>query len=66
MSQTTARAYIDCRDFPNETGCSLRISGTRDEVLAVAAHHAVASHGHADSADLRAQLDAAIAPEAAS
>jgi hypothetical protein len=66
MPQALQRAYVDCRDYPSETNCSLRISGTRAEVLAVAAHHAVTSHGHADSAELRRQLDAAITPEAAS
>ena len=66
MSQTQAesRTYIDCRDFPSETNCSLRITGTRDEVLAVAAYHAATSHGHVDSPELRALLNAAIVPEA--
>ncbi len=53
MAETTTRTYIDCRDVPSESGCSLRISGTRDEVLNAAVDHAVASHGHARTAELR-------------
>ena len=63
MAQMMERTYIDCRDFPSDTSCSLRISGTREEVLAVAAYHAVATHGHADSPDLRKQLGDALRPE---
>jgi hypothetical protein len=66
MTQTTTRVYIDCRDFPSESGCSLRISGSPDEVLTVAATHAVAGHGHADEPALRDQLAGAIRPEAGS
>jgi hypothetical protein len=66
MSQATPRSFIDCRDFPSESVCSLRISGTRDEVLMVAAHHAITSHGHSDSPDLRRELAQAIAFEAVS
>ena len=34
----------------------MRISGTEDEVLDAATQHAVKSHGHADSPELREQL----------
>ena len=59
----TARSYIDCRDFPSESGCSLRISGTRDEVLTAAVDHAVASHGHARTPELTEMIGSAIAQE---
>jgi hypothetical protein len=52
----TSRKTIDCRDYPSEKNCSLRISGTEDEVLDAASQHAVKSHGHADSPELREQL----------
>jgi len=51
-----SRKAIDCRDYPSERNCSLRISGTEDEVLDAATQHAVKSHGHAGSPELREQL----------
>jgi Protein of unknown function (DUF1059) len=52
----SVRKYIDCREYPSDNNCSLKISGTEEEVLTAAAQHAVASHGHADSAELRETL----------
>ncbi len=55
------RKFIDCREFPSESKCSVAISAdTEDELLAVAVQHAVAVHGHEDSPDFRAQLKEAI------
>jgi predicted small metal-binding protein len=51
-----ARKVADCRDFPNERGCTLTISGEEGEVLDAAAQHAAAVHGHADDAELRSWL----------
>jgi predicted small metal-binding protein len=50
------RKAIDCRDYPSDKNCSLRISGSEEEVIEAAAQHAASSHGHQDSAELRAQL----------
>lgn len=50
------RKAIDCRDYSSEKNCSLRISGTEEEVLDAATQHAVRSHGHKDSPELREQL----------
>lgn len=50
------RKAIDCRELPSEKNCSLRISGTEEEVLDAATQHAVKSHGHPDSPELREQL----------
>ncbi len=50
------RKSIDCRDYPSEKGCSLRISGTEEEVLEAAVQHAVSAHGHTDPKELREQL----------
>jgi len=50
------RRAIDCRDYPSETNCSLKISGTEDEVLDTAAQHAISVHGHADTPELRSEL----------
>jgi hypothetical protein len=50
------RKCIDCRDYPSESGCSLRIEGTEQEVLDAAVSHAVAKHGHPDTPELRAEI----------
>ncbi len=34
------RKSIDCRDYPSEKGCTLKISGTEQEVLDAAVQHA--------------------------
>ncbi|MEO8190950.1 MAG: DUF1059 domain-containing protein [Acidobacteriota bacterium] len=51
-----SRKVADCRRFPSEKGCSVTISGPESEVLEVAVQHAVASHGHQDTQELRQQL----------
>lgn len=50
------RMIIDCRKFPSESGCSLSIEGTEEEVLTVAVRHAIEEHGHEDTPDLRDDL----------
>jgi predicted small metal-binding protein len=51
------RKYIDCREFPSETNCSITIVADREEELIdAAAQHAVAVHKHADTPELRQQL----------
>jgi len=59
------RKIIDCRAVPNDVGCTLTISGEPGELVAAAAQHAVAVHGHADTRELRDQLHGALADEAA-
>lgn len=55
------RKYIDCREFPSESKCSVTIAAdTEEELLNVAVQHAVAVHGHADTREFRAQLKEAI------
>ena len=51
-----ARKYIDCREFPSDNNCTLAISGTEEEVLGLAMLHAVNSHGHQNTPELREQL----------
>ncbi len=62
-AKTTIRKYVDCREFPSENNCSLKISGTQEEVLTAAVQHAVASHGHKDEAELRELLRSALRDE---
>ena len=50
------RKSIDCRDYPSESGCTLRIEGSEDEVLDAAISHAVAKHGHTESVALREEI----------
>jgi uncharacterized protein DUF1059 len=58
-----ARKIADCRRFESDNNCSLTIIGEEDEVIATAAQHASAAHGHEDTPELRAQLQAMLEPE---
>ena len=52
------RKFIDCREFPSESGCTVAISAdSNDEPIEAAAQHAVKVHGHEDGPQLRAQLN---------
>ncbi len=48
-----ARKSIDCRDYPDETGCTLYLSGEEEHVVRAATEHAVSVHGHDDTPELR-------------
>jgi predicted small metal-binding protein len=50
------RKSIDCRDYPSEKNCSLKISGTEEEVLDAAVQHAATVHGHENRPELREQI----------
>lgn len=50
------RKAIDCRDYPSESGCTLRLEGTEEEVLDAAVSHAITRHGHTDNPELREQI----------
>ena len=52
-----SRNYIDCREFPSDTNCSVAIAADDDkELLEAAVQHAVAVHGHQDTQEFRQQL----------
>ena len=56
-----ARMVIDCRDYPSEMNCTIAISAdSKKELVDAAVQHAVAVHGHKDSAELREQIGALI------
>jgi len=60
------RKYIDCREFPSEMNCTVVISAdTEKELLEIAVHHAVATHGHADTPEFRRELKKAFKEGAA-
>ena len=54
------RKIVDCRDVPNEVGCTLALTGDEEEVVAAACRHAVDVHGHEDSPELRDMVRAGM------
>jgi len=49
-----ARKYVDCREMPSESNCTVAIAaGSEDEVVEAAVQHAVTVHRHEDSSELR-------------
>lgn len=50
------RKSIDCREYPSECGCTLRLEGTEDEVLDAATQHAITVHGHTENPELREEI----------
>jgi hypothetical protein len=59
------RVMADCRRFESESNCELTIIGPEDDVVAAATQHAVATHGHEDTPELREQLRSMLEPESA-
>jgi predicted small metal-binding protein len=57
------RKSIDCRKHPSEKNCSLKISGTEEEVLDAAVQHAVSAHGHKNAPDLRERIKSMLKNE---
>jgi hypothetical protein len=57
------RKGVDCREYPSEKNCSLKISGTEGEVLEAAVQHAVSAHGHENTPELRKQLQQLLKDE---
>jgi hypothetical protein len=58
------RKSIDCRDYPSEKNCSLKLSGMEEEVLDAATQHAVSAHGHENTPELREQIKSMLKDEA--
>ena len=49
-----ARKFIDCREMPSESNCTVAIAAdSEDELLEAAVQHAVAVHSHQDNDELR-------------
>ena len=53
---TAQRKSVDCRNYPSGKNCSLKISGTEEEVLDAAVQHAASVHGHENTPELREQI----------
>ena len=60
-----SRKWIDCRDFPDDTRCTLYLSGEEDGVVRAAAEHAASVHGRTDTQEFREQLRSLLQDEAA-
>ena len=55
------RKFIDCREFPSESKCTVTIAAdSEQELMDVAVQHAVSVHGHQDTPAFRQQLKEAI------
>jgi len=49
-----SRKYIDCREIPSESHCTVAISAdNEDELVEAAVQHAVAVHHHYNTLELR-------------
>lgn len=57
------RKVADCRKFPSEKNCDVYISGSEEHVLEAAVEHAVGSHGHENTSELRQQIKALLTDE---
>jgi len=62
VERSETRMSIDCRTVPSESRCTVALAGEPDELLDLAARHAVDVHGHVDGPELRDALRAAMAP----
>ena len=58
-----ARKMSDCRRFPSAENCTLVIIGEEMEVIQAATEHAVSTHGHEDTPELRKRLKNLLEPE---
>jgi predicted small metal-binding protein len=51
------RKFVDCREYPSVSNCSVALSAdSENELLEAAVQHAVAVHDHEDSPELRTML----------
>lgn len=55
------RKIVDCAKGGGS--CTLKISGTEDEVVKAAVAHAISEHGYKDGPELRAQLRSMLEDE---
>lgn len=62
-SPQTGRKFIDCSEYPSEKNCTLKLSGTENEVLEAARSHAVSVHGYEDDPELDQKLRSMIKEE---
>ena len=54
--------YMDCSEDPNSK-CTIKISGTMEEVKRVSMRHATEDHKYPDTSEVREKLNSMIKPE---
>jgi predicted small metal-binding protein len=55
------RKYIDCREVPSESKCTVAMSAdSENELMEIAVQHALQTHGHKDTPEFRQMLKKAI------
>lgn len=55
------RLYIDCREFPSDSGCTVAIcADTTDELVDAAVQHAIAVHSATDTPEFRVEIRSCI------
>lgn len=55
------RKFVDCRQVPSISGCTVAISAERDdEVVEAAVQHAVSVHKERDTPELRAAIRSSL------
>lgn len=56
-----ARKFIDCREVPSESNCTVGIAAdSEEELLDAAVQHAVSVHSHEDTPELREMIRGGI------
>ncbi|MEK7546665.1 MAG: DUF1059 domain-containing protein [Patescibacteria group bacterium] len=63
MDANNQRKSVDCRKMPSENNCDIYMTGSEEHLLEAATAHAVKSHGHDDTPELRSQIRSAMEPE---
>ena len=58
-----ARKSIDCRDYLDDTGCTLYLSGEEEDVIRAVAEHAASVHGMEDTPELRERFRSMLKDE---
>ncbi len=52
-----SRYYVDCRESPSVSQCTIAISSdSKEELLEAAVQHAVSVHDHNDTTELREEI----------
>ena len=58
-----SRTYIDCREVPSDSNCTVAISAdSEDELMEAAVQHSVSVHHHQDTPELREAIRKAFHP----
>lgn len=50
------RKMLDCRMFPSDMNCSIKMSGSEEELMPLAMHHLEEVHGHKDTPEMREEI----------